>query len=191
MTLVQLHFALFAARSSILIEFVPHCLPLPVIKLPQLGKFPSLSSANSADPRYDDYDYRQDWGATRTLPCDTVTLLTRCQRKDSMAIYYNLMDMAPIIVCCDLMITIALARLINTQPMKQPVQCHFSLARNFSTINTETQAWIHRNQKSDAIFNFPSLSAANSADANIAQTQTHWSIKSSGQLIKCALIQFS
>ena len=58
--LIQLHFALFAPRFSILMEFVAHCLPLPVIKLPQIGKFPSLSSANSADPRYDDYDYPQD-----------------------------------------------------------------------------------------------------------------------------------
>ena len=40
MKLIQLHFTLFARRVSILIEFVPHCLPHSGYQAPQLGKFP-------------------------------------------------------------------------------------------------------------------------------------------------------
>ena len=68
---------------------------------------------------------------------------------------------------------------------------NFSQAGNISQSRLEIiQTWVHRNQKSDAISNFPSLSAANSADANIAQTQTHWSIKSSGQLLNSQNVIF-
>ena len=49
--------------------------PLRLSSSPTRQIPPNLSSANSADPRYDDYDYRQDWGSTRTLPCDTHSVL--------------------------------------------------------------------------------------------------------------------
>ena len=76
MKLIQLHFTLFARRVSILIKFVPHCLPHSCYQAPPTRQIPpNLSSANSADPRYDDYDYRQDWGSTRTLLCDTHSVL--------------------------------------------------------------------------------------------------------------------
>ena len=104
------------------------------------------------------------------------------------------------IVCYDLMMMRKKQRLVHTLPNHETVRITFineyvgniSQAGNISQSRLEIiQTWVHRNQKSDAISNFPSLSAANSADANIAQTQTHWSIKSSGQLLNSQNVIFS
>ena len=104
------------------------------------------------------------------------------------------------IVCYDLMMMRKKQRLVHTLPNHETVRFtfineyanNFSQAGNISQSRLEIiQTWVHRNQKSDAISNFPSLSAANSADANIAQTQTHWSIKSSGQLLNSQNVIFS